>query len=127
MMLAELITRYAVPMRDQHAENRGPSSHRYVMLVRGILVDQRAIDVIGPHGGEGADVARHARHEPGDQRGDAQAQQARAAVARQHQRQHLVVAVQPPGVDQILRLPGASGCRLHSAAPPAPADRAESR
>ena len=44
-------------------------------------------------GGEGGDVAGHARHEAGDERGNAEAQQARPGVTRQHERQDFVVAM----------------------------------
>ncbi len=65
----------------------------HVVLVRSVLVDVGAVDVVGPDGGEGRDVAGHAAHEAGDQGGDAEAEQTRAAVADQHQRKHLVVGV----------------------------------
>ena len=64
------------------------------MAVGAGLVDQRLINVVGPHGGEGAHVAGHAAHEAGNQRGDSQAQQTGPQVAHHHQRQHLVIAVQ---------------------------------
>ncbi len=79
--------------RDQHTDDGGPASHLDVVFVAGVFVDQRAVDVVGPDRGERADVARHARHESSDQRRDAQSQKSRARVARQHQRQHFVVAV----------------------------------
>ena len=65
---------------------------------------KRAVDVVGPDGGESADVAGHAGHEAGDERGDPQAQQSRAAIARQHERKHFVVAVAAGG--NGLRLSG---------------------
>ncbi len=64
---------------DHHADNGRRAAHQHIVLVAGILVDQRLVDVVGPHGGEGAHVAGHAAHESGDQRGDAEAEQARAA------------------------------------------------
>lgn len=63
------------------------------MLVGRVFLDQRAIDVIGPNRGEGADIARHAGHKPGNQRGDAQAEEARATIADEHKRQDGVVAL----------------------------------
>ena len=79
---------------DDDADDRAPAAHLDFGFVRRVLVDQGAVDVIGPHGGEGADVARHSRHESGDQRGNAEAEQARSAVACQHQRQDFVITVQ---------------------------------
>ena len=55
------------------------------------LAKERAVQIVGPNGCEGADIARHARHESGDQRGDAQTQQARTHVARHHQRENVVI------------------------------------
>ena len=78
---------------DDDAQNRTPASHADVVFVRSGLADERAVNVIGPHRGESAHVARHSRHEPGDERGDAESQQPRATIARQHQRQDFVVAV----------------------------------
>ena len=63
------------------------------MGVAGVAVDQRAIDVVGPDGGECADVARHARHEAGDHGRYTEPQQAGAEIARHHQRQHFIIAV----------------------------------
>ena len=61
-------------LRDD-AENRAPAAYADVMRVAFVLADIGLVDVVGPHGGEGADVAGHARHEAGDQRGDAEAEQ----------------------------------------------------
>ncbi len=63
------------------------------MLVGGLLIKEGTIDVVGPHGGEGAYVAGHAAHKASNQRGDAEPEQAGSAVADQHQRQHFVIAV----------------------------------
>ena len=79
---------------DNDADNGGQPSHYHIMSVLSLLVDQRLVDVVGPHGREGADVARHAAHKSGNQRCDAQPQQSGAHVAHHHQRQHLVVTVQ---------------------------------
>ena len=78
--------------------NRDPAAHPDFGFVRGVLVDQGAVDVIGPNGGEGADVARHSGHESGNQSGDAEAEKARSAVACQHQRKNFVIAVQSLGL-----------------------------
>ncbi len=79
---------------------------------------QSAVDVVGPDGGEGADVAGHAGHEAGDQGGDAEAEQSGAAVAREHERQHFVIGVRSPAAGR-LRRPDARGGR------PGPASREE--
>ena len=79
---------------DDDAEDRGPAADADVVLVVGILVDQRLVDVVGPHRGKGAHVAGHAAHEARNQRRDAEAEQAGRQIANHHQRQHFVVAVQ---------------------------------
>src|SRR5467141_1603113 len=78
---------------DQNTKNRAPAAHGNVMRVGLTLFDECAIDVVGPNGGEGADVARHPGHEAGDEGGDSEAEETRPAVARQHERQYFVVAV----------------------------------
>ena len=108
-------TRYAGADGDDHADDDRQPAHHHVVAVGAFLVDERLVDVVGPHGGEGAYVARHAAHEAGDQRGDAQAQQAGAEVANHHQRQRLVVAVQlragSPAEHPAWKPPGAWSCR----------------
>src|ERR1017187_4947183 len=78
---------------DQHAQDGAPAAHADVVGIGGFLAENGAVDIVGPDGGESADVAGHAGHEPGDQGGDTQAHQARSAVARQHDGEHFVVAV----------------------------------
>src|SRR6185437_367082 len=78
---------------DQHARERAPAPHGDVMAIAGVRLDQGAIDVIRPDGGERAHIAGHARHEAGDQGGDAEAQESGAAVAGEHQGENLVVVV----------------------------------
>src|SRR5229473_705293 len=82
---------------DAHnqADQRAPASHGNVMLIGRGLAQKGTIDVVRPYGGKGAHIARHARHEAGDQRSDAKPQQAGPAVAGEHEREHLVVAVLP--------------------------------
>src|SRR5215472_4638785 len=53
---------------DKHAKNCAPAAHVHVVLVRGMLLDQRAVNVVGPHGRESAHVSSHARHESRNQR-----------------------------------------------------------
>ena len=65
------------------------------MLIGRILAQKWTVDVVRPYRCKGAHVASHARHEAGDQCGDAKPQQAGPAVAGEHQRQHLVVTVLP--------------------------------
>src|SRR6202030_614299 len=67
---------------DRDTRERAPAAHADFRTVGCMLVEEGTVDVIRPDGGKGADVARHARHEAGNQRGDTEAQQARAAVAR---------------------------------------------
>ncbi len=78
---------------DEHADEGAPAAHGDVMLVGGFLVEEGAVDVVGPDGGEGADVAGHSGHEAGDEGGDAEAEESGAAVADEHERQDFVVAV----------------------------------
>src|SRR6266481_765524 len=79
----------------EQANQRAPASHGNVMLIGRRLAQKWTIDVIRPYRGKGAHVASHARHEPGDQRGDAEAQQAGPAIAGEHEGEHLVVTVLP--------------------------------
>ena len=74
--------------------NGHDAANKHIVLVLGILDNVRLVDVVGEDGGEGAHVAGHAAHESGDERGDAEAEQARAQVAHHHQRKHFVIAVQ---------------------------------
>src|SRR6202789_3876724 len=86
---------------DDHADNGGPAAHGDVVLVGGALVHEGAVDVVGPDGGEGADVAGHAGHEACDERCDAESEQAGAAVADEHEREDFVVAVGRGCVDGV--------------------------
>ena len=79
---------------DCDADHNGDSAHHDVVAVGTLLVDERLVDVVGPHRGESAHVARHAAHEAGNQSRDAEAEKAGAKVADHHQRQSLVIAVQ---------------------------------
>src|SRR6266851_5760257 len=78
---------------DQNTKNGAPAAHGNVVRVGLILIDECAIDVIGPNGGEGADVPGHAGHEAGDEGSDSETQETRTAVTRQHERQNFVVTV----------------------------------
>ena len=80
-------------MEIDDAENGAPAPHADVMVVGSGLADERAVKVVSPHRGKGAHVSRHARHEPGNEGGNPESQQAGATIARQHQRQDLVVTV----------------------------------
>ena len=63
------------------------------MFVGCVLAHEGTVNVIRPHRSECAHVARHPRHESCHQRGNSEPEQPRTAIARQHQRQHFVVAV----------------------------------
>ena len=69
----------------------------HIMSIGRLFAQERAVDVIGPHGSEGADIARHPGHEPGDQGGNAQAEQAGAQIAGEHEGQYFVVTVASRG------------------------------
>src|SRR5690348_9445308 len=88
---------------DEDSEYRAPAAHGDVMRVGCIFANEGAVDVVGPDRGEGADVAGHAGHETGDEGRDAEAQEARAAIAREHQRQNLIVAVAGGASDACAR------------------------
>ena len=69
------------------------------------LVDVGLIDVVGPDGVEGGDVARHARHEAGQQGGQAEAKDAGWEIVQQHDGDGEVV------VETGLPLASSMGCR----------------
>ncbi len=56
-------------------DDGGDPPHPQQVGVRRLPVDDGVIDVVGPDGVEGADVARLAGHEAGEQRGDPEADQ----------------------------------------------------
>ena len=56
-------------------------------------VHERAIDVVSPDGREGTHVARHTRHESGDECSYTETEQTGAAVTCQHQGKNFVVAM----------------------------------
>src|SRR5262249_16024439 len=80
---------------DKNAYDRRPTAHTYVVIVATLAVNQWFINVVGPNGGEGSDVAGHAGHEASDERGDTEAQQAGAAVSGEDEREDVVIAVRP--------------------------------
>ena len=65
--------------------------HPQVVRIVGARLDVGLVDVVRPDRVERRDVARHARHETGEQRGQAEAQQARRIERLQQQRQRAVV------------------------------------
>ena len=70
--------------RNQDADDGGPSAHLQVVRVARALVDVGLVEVEGPDGIEGGDVAGHAGHEAGEQRGEAEAENAGGEVVEQH-------------------------------------------
>ena len=66
-----------------------------------LLGDVGLIDVVGPDGVEGSDVAGHAGHEAGEEGGQAQAEHAGREVVEQHDGDGQVVVVE--GVPSALR------------------------
>ena len=54
------------------------------MRVAAVFVDVGLIDVESPYGVEGGDVAGHAGHEAGEQRSEAEAQDAGGEVVQEH-------------------------------------------
>src|SRR5208283_1910789 len=88
---------------DQYADYRRPAAHIDIVMIRALFINKRAIDVISPDGSESADIARHSGHESGDQRGDSQAKQARAEIARHHEGQYIVIAMGPTNRSDRLR------------------------
>ena len=63
------------------------------MLIGRVLADVALIDVVGEHGVERGDVARHAGHERRHQRRQSDAQHAGRIELRHQRGQHLVVVV----------------------------------
>src|SRR6267143_6471925 len=86
---------YEISSNDAYENDAAgtPTAHADVLRIVGFLVEQRAVNIVGPDSGKGADVARHSGHKTSHQRGDTQSQQSRAAVSRQHQGEHFIVAV----------------------------------
>ena len=63
-------------MESADAHDGGDASHRQVVMVRPAGPDVGLVDVVGEHGVEGGDVARHAAHEGRHQSGEPDAQHA---------------------------------------------------
>ena len=68
----------------QNAADRGPSAYREVMPVAGALVDVRLVEIVGEHGVEGGDIARHAAHKACQQRCQAKAKDAGWEEMQEH-------------------------------------------
>src|SRR5262249_38131977 len=58
----------------------GRSTHPKVMFVAGVWLDVGLIDVVGPNGVKGGDIAGHAGHEAGEKRGEAESEHSRRKV-----------------------------------------------
>ena len=63
------------------------------MGVSSLLVDVGLIDVVGPDGIEGGDVAGHAGHEAGEERGEAEAQDSSGEEMEEHDGNSEVVVI----------------------------------
>ncbi len=63
------------------------------MLVGAALVDVGLVDVVGPDGVEGGDVARHSGHEAGEQGGEAEAEDSGGKEVQEHDGDGEVVVV----------------------------------
>ena len=77
---------------DEQADHRGRAGPPQRWASVEFLVHVALVDVVGPDGVERGDVARHAGHERGHQRGQADAQHAVGEILREHGRHdHVVV------------------------------------
>ena len=63
------------------------------MGVSSLLVDVGLIDVVGPDGVEGGDVAGHAGHEAGEEGGEAEAEDSCGEEVEEHDRDGEVVVI----------------------------------
>src|SRR5467141_4952830 len=63
------------------------------MMIAASAIDQRTVDVVSPDSCERAYIAGHSRHEARDQRRDSKAEQPRAAISGEHERENVVVAM----------------------------------
>ena len=71
-------------MESSDASDGGPSADGHVVLVGSAGVNVGLVEVVGEDGVEGGDVAGHAAHEAGQQRGEAEAEDAGGKVVEQH-------------------------------------------
>ncbi len=78
---------------EQDAADGGHAAHPEIVGVGAALVDVGLVDVVGPDGVEGGDVAGHAGHEAGEQRGEAEAEDAGGKEAKEHDGDGEVVVV----------------------------------
>ena len=63
--------------REQNAADRGPSSHSHVVPVAGALANVGLVEIVSKYSIESRYVACHAAHEAGQQRSEAEAENAR--------------------------------------------------
>ena len=102
---------------QRHAEHRREPPHREIMPVGRAGAHVALIDVVRPHGIERRHVARHPGHERGQQRREAQAEQAgREEVDEQHRRGEVVVEHQV-AVEIVQRQPSEPELRRDNALP----------
>ena len=78
---------------ERDAADGGHAAHPEIVGVGGALVDVGLIDVVGPDGVEGGDVAGHAGHEAGEQRGEAEAEDSGWEEVEEHDGDGEVVVI----------------------------------
>ena len=99
---------------DAHddAEDRRHPAHPEVVRVAAVRGDVALVDVVGPDGVEGRDVAGHARHERGHQRRQPEPQQARGEILHEHHGdRHVVVEFDLAVLVGLVAINGLSACR----------------
>ena len=77
--------------RRRDAEDGRHAADPQVVRVARLRLQVRLIDVVRPHGVERRHVARHPRHEAGEQRGQAEAEHSGRKVTQQQRRDREVV------------------------------------
>ncbi len=70
--------------RQRNAEDGRHALHPEVVLVGRFFVDIRLVNVVCPHRVEGGDIAGHAGHEAGEQRGQPKPENSSGKVVKQH-------------------------------------------
>ena len=90
---------------EDDAAYGGHAAHPEVVRVGRLLVDVGLVDVVGPDGVEGGDVAGHSGHEAGEKSGEAEAEDAGWEEVEEHDRDGEVVVIDrvAVGVEDGLR------------------------
>ena len=91
MMLLNIMATYAVPMLATVPKTVAIRAHPEVVRVVGARLDVGLVDVVRPDRVERRHVAGHPRHEAGQQRRQAEAEQPGRVAASEQQRQRQVV------------------------------------